>query len=254
MDRQEGYRLLQRLSELERHRKPFEPVLRYRPASVERPDYNGLSEPEIKVFESAMEILLSALGTAANHLKFDGWQQTRSPDLADRIEFTRAVHRFNAGFYEHEIPGYDRESRMRRLKRIRSVYGAWAEPMNALPPRLEYKIFVHPSSNEVLIQTVAGSEVAIFLGRKFVPAALIGLQCEFIKNRFTSPDDKQSSSYTAKSGGRKISGSLTRHTRDTSDDYQFEARVGDDLPSSFDSMREQFFHVFAEMRTLGRSL
>lgn len=38
MDRREVDRALKILSELEKHRKPFEPVLRYRPAGVERPD------------------------------------------------------------------------------------------------------------------------------------------------------------------------------------------------------------------------
>ncbi|AHG45944.1 hypothetical protein RLEG12_23075 [Rhizobium leguminosarum bv. trifolii CB782] len=254
MDRREVDRALKILSELEKHRKPFEPVLRYRPAGVERPDYRDITETEIKVFESAIEILLSPIATAVDHLKFDGWQQTRSPELADRIEFTRAIHHFNAGSYDRDIPGYDRESQLRRLKHIRCVYGAWAQPLSLLPPRLEYKMYIHPSSDEVLIQTVAGSEVAIFLARKYVPAALIGLQCDFIKHRFTSPVGNQSSSYSVNTGGRKISGSLTRHSRDTFDDYQFEARVGDSFPPSFDSWKEQFFFVFAEMRTIWRSL
>lgn len=70
MDRREAERFLKRLTELATHRKPFEPVLRYRPSSVERPRYEGLSDPEMKVFESAMEILLSAAfqGNAANIL------------------------------------------------------------------------------------------------------------------------------------------------------------------------------------------
>ncbi|MBB2707324.1 MULTISPECIES: hypothetical protein [Rhizobium] len=257
MDRQEVYRILQRLSELERHRKPFEPVLRYRPPSVERPDYKGLSDQETKVFESAMEILLcSGIGRAADQLKFDGWQETSSPDLIERIEITRAIHRFNARFYERDIPGHDPESQMRRFQHIRSIYGAWAEPMSGLPPHFQYRIHIHPNCDEALIQTAGGDCVAIFLGRRYVPAALIGLQCEFIKTRFTSPDSEQSSSYSVERGGKKISGSLQRHARDTFDDYRFEARVGDNifLPSAFDSIREQFFDVFAEMHALMRSV
>lgn len=138
MDRQEVYRILQRLSELERHRKPFEPVLRYRPPSVERPDYKGLSDQETKVFESAIEILLcSGIGKAADQLKFDGWQETSSPDLIERIEITRAIHRFNARFYERDIPGHDPEIPDETIStytfHLRSVGGAHERTAPAFP-------------------------------------------------------------------------------------------------------------------------
>ncbi|WP_237358048.1 hypothetical protein [Rhizobium phaseoli] len=258
VDKRDFDRLLRLVIQRGRSPTPFEPVLRYRPTAVERPDYKDLSDQEIKVFESAMEILLSSAiqGRAADHLRFDGWQETRRPDMIDRIEITRAIHRFNARFYERDIPGYDPESQMRRFQHIRSVYGAWAEPISGLPPHLQYKIYIHPNCDEALIQTAGGDCIAIFLGRRYVPAALIGLQCEFIKTRFTSPDSEQSSSYSVERGGKKISGSLQRHARDTFDDYRFEARVGDNifLPSAFDSIREQFFDVFAEMHALMRSV
>ncbi|OWV75538.1 hypothetical protein ATY77_30805 [Rhizobium sp. R634] len=256
MDKRDFDRVLQLAIQRGRSPRPFEPVLRYRPASVERPNYKGLSEPEIKVFESAIEVLLSAAfqGNAPDHLTFDGWQEARSPDLIDRIEITRAAHRFNDRFYECDIPGHDPDSKMRRFQHIRSVYGATPHPQSEPGSHCQYKLHIHPDIDEVFIQTVGGEYVGIFMGRKFVPAALIGLQCEFIKNRFTNPTCEQSSSYSVERGGKKISGSLKRHARDTFDDYQFEARVGDSFPSGFDSMKEQFFDVFAEMRTIMRSV
>ncbi|MBY5401318.1 MAG: hypothetical protein ACJ8EW_17555 [Rhizobium sp.] len=265
MDRAEAERTLRRLAELKKHQKPYEPVLRYRPTDSEQPNYKDLSNTEITVFESAVEILLSAgqnyLGTTFDHLRFDGWREANDLGLFDRLEITRAVHRFNLGFYERDIPGHDPETRLRRFRHIRSTYGPWADRPSVQNLHLISKVYTHPNASGALIQIAGGerevygaASVAIFLESRYQSAALIGLQCEFIKRRFNEPDAHQSTRYNVDRGGKEISGSIRRHGRDTFDDYDFEARIGDVVPHGLDIIKERFFPVFAEMRNFQRSI
>lgn len=198
MDRAEAERTLRRLAELKKHQKPYEPVLRYRPTDSEQPNYKDLSNTEITVFESAVEILLSAgqnyLGTTFDHLRFDGWREANDLGLFDRLEITRAVHRFNLGFYERDIPGHDPETRLRRFRHIRSTYGPWADRPSVQNLHLISKVYTHPNASGALIQIAGGerevygaASVAIFLESRYQSAALIGLQCEFINAGSMSP-------------------------------------------------------------------